>query len=104
MAVVSYSLDEQETIINLLPKALSSKAHIHSTSPVFITKLRKLHKAHPDDVALLKDYGNELDAEVDASWIRISPKRKVSPEQAAQSAARLAAYRQQQKEAEDDTE
>ncbi len=80
----SYSFDEQETTINMFPAMMN--------------RLRKLAEDYPGDVALREDDGC-IFCTLPVSWIRVSPKRKVTmtEEQRQENIARLARYREAKK-------
>ena len=90
---VSYSLDEQETVINIVPTIVSKRAEVFSCIPTMMKKLRKLYKDHPEDVDLSEKDGC-VTATVPAAWIKIAPKRRctLSDEQKRANAERLAQY------------
>ena len=92
---MSYSLEEQETTINLYPKQMSDKAEIFTCIPSMITRLRKLAKDHPSDVCI-RDKDGCLLCTVPFDWIKIGPKRRVAQteEQKRANIARLKAYRE----------
>lgn len=91
----SYSMDEQETTINMFPPSVSNKAEIFSCVPAMINRLRKMAEDHPADVAIREDNGCVF-CTVPVSWVRIAPKRKctLTEEQKQANAKRLAEYRE----------
>ena len=95
-----YSLDEQETIINMMPSNVSKFAEVYTCIPGMIQRILKLHEEYPEDVAVVEgdDY---INATVPREWIKIQPKRKctLTDEQKKANAERLAALRQAKKEA-----
>lgn len=95
-----FSLDEQETTINIYPKAISERAEVFTSTPNMIKRLMKLHEQYPDDVTVISGYGF-IDASVPRGWIKIQPKRKctLTDEQKRINAERLAKLRESKKEA-----
>lgn len=90
MSVQTYSLEEQETTINI--SAINSKiADIYSSVPSMIRKIRKLFAEHPDEVTIDFDHQTDIYATVPASWIKISPKRvlNLTDEQKKERAERM---------------
>ncbi len=94
----SYSFDEQETTINMFPANVSKTAEVFSCIPAMMNRLRKLAEDYPGDVALREDDGC-IFCTLPVSWIRVSPKRKVTmtEEQRQENIARLARYREAKK-------
>lgn len=92
---VSYSLEEQETTINVFPSTVSKQAEIFTCIPSMINKMRKLAEENPHDVAIRESDGCVF-CTVPVDWIRIAPKRKctLTDEQKKANAERLAAYRE----------
>ena len=89
-----YTIDEQETIINVFPKSLSDTAEIWTCIPNMIEKIIRLHEQYPGDVSVVVEDGC-ANATVPRGWIKIQPKRKctLSEEQKRANAERLAALR-----------
>lgn len=92
---MSYSINEQETTINVFPKAVSDKAEIFTCIPTMMDRMRKLAKEYPTDVCIREEDG-ALFCTVPIGWVKVAPKRKctLTEEQKAANAARLAAYRE----------
>lgn len=90
------SLDEQETLISLQPQSISKNAEVYSTIPSTIQRLRKLQADNPDDVTLVEDEVSAR-ATIPRGWVKISRPRRMSDEQKAINAARLAAAREARK-------
>ena len=86
-------IDEQETVINILPAQISRNAEIYTCIPAMSKRLRKLAETRPDSVRIVHDNGTSVIAEVDRSCIKISPKRLVSEELRRAAADRFAAAR-----------
>ena len=86
-------LDEQETIINLVPAKVSKKAEVYTCIPKMMERLKKLASERPELVRITSDNGFQLTAEVDASCVKIAPKRRMSEEQRHAAAERFAAMR-----------
>ena len=96
----SVSLDEQETILNIVPAQISKRMSIYSCIPPEVRYCRKLANEHPEEVIVIKenDYGIEI--EVPASWYRRPKppaKKTMTVEQRAEAAARLAEARKKRK-------
>ena len=96
----SVSLDEQETILNIVPAQISKRMSIYTCIPPDIRYCRKLADDHPEDVIVIKedDYGIEI--EVPASWYRRPKppaKKSLTADQRADLAARLAEARKKRK-------
>lgn len=93
-------LEEQETIVNVVPKQINEKAFVYTTIPSELKRLWKLHKSNPDDVLIVRDdkYGTEF--AIPRRWVTIRKPRAVSEEQRRASAERFAMYRAQKKEEE----
>ena len=89
-----YSLDEQETTINVFPKAVSEHASIYTCIPSMVQRIKKLYESYPDDVTFV-EYAGGVQASVPRGWIKIQPKRKctLTEEQKLANAARLATMR-----------
>ena len=87
------SLDEQETIINILPSQITDRANVYSTVPAFVNRMWKLHEQYPAEVTVEKDdqYGTEFSVPKD--WIKVKPKKKMSEEQKQILKERLASLR-----------
>lgn len=94
----NYTIDEQETIINMLPATVSKQAEIYSCVPQMVSRLRKLAEDNPKDVAIMEDDG-AVTATVPLSWIKIAPKikRQMTEEQRQANIERLARYREAMK-------
>ena len=94
-----YSLDEQETTINVFPKAVSEQANVYTCIPTMIQRLKKLHDNYPDEVSVIESDGS-IHATVPRGWIKIQPKRKctLTEEQKIANAARLASMRKSRTE------
>ena len=86
-------IDEQETIINILPSQISKTAEVYTCIPSLAKRLRQLAKTRPESVRIISDDGTAVTAEVDRSCVKISPKRIVSDEQRKAAAERFAAAR-----------
>ena len=86
-------MDEQETIINIVPAQISKKAEVYSCIPAMVTRLKKLASTRPDAVRIVSEDSRSVTAEVDRSCIKISPKRIVPDEQRKAASERLAAAR-----------
>lgn len=91
----SYSLEEQETTINMFPTGVSSKAEIFSCIPAMMNRLRKLAEEYPKEIALREDDGC-IFCTLPVDWIRVLPKRKctLTDEQKKANAERLRAYKE----------
>ena len=84
-----YSIDEQETTINMFPAVVSKTAEIYTCIPNMVEKIRKLAKEYPESVAILDtgedpfDISGYVRATVPREWVKIQPKRKcnMTPEQ-----------------------
>jgi len=72
-----YTLDEQETTINVLPANVSKTAEVYTCIPNMIEKIKKLAEDYPDDVVVVESDGY-VNATVPREWIKIQPKRKSS--------------------------
>ena len=72
-----YTLDEQETTINVLPAVVSKTAEVYTCIPNMIEKIKKLASESPDDVVVVERDGY-VNATVPREWIKIQPKRKSS--------------------------
>lgn len=98
-----YTVDEQETTINMFPANVSESAEIYTCIPFMMQRLLNLRKEYPEDVALIEGDGY-IDATVPRSWIKIQPKRKcnLSDERRKEIAANLNAAKQAKKEAQQD--
>lgn len=72
-----YTLDEQETTINVLPAVVSKSAEVYTCIPNMIEKIRKLAEEYPHDVVIVEKDGY-VNATVPREWIKIQPKRKSS--------------------------
>lgn len=85
-----YTVDEQETIINMFPKNVSTTAEIYTCIPYMADRILKLQQEYPDLVVVKKGDGY-IDATVPRDWIKIQPKRKcnLSEEQRKTIAANL---------------
>lgn len=94
-----YSLEEQETTINVFPRGISDQAEVYTCIPSMVQRLTKLHKNHPDEMSVIYKDGC-AHATVPRGWIKIQPKRKctLTAEQKAANAARLAAVRKEKSE------
>ena len=90
----AYALDEQETIINVLPTVVSDKAEIYTCIPPMMNRLLKLQQEYPSDVVVSQGDGY-INATVPKDWIKVQPKRKctLTAEQKQANAERLKAYR-----------
>ena len=90
----AYALDEQETIINVLPTVVSDKAEIYTCIPPMMNRLLKLQQEYPSDVVVSQGDGY-INATVPRDWIKVQPKRKctLTAEQKQANAERLKAYR-----------
>ena len=89
-----YALEEQETTINVFPKAVSDRALVFTCIPNMVKRIKKLHDDYPDDV-ILNEGDGFVDASVPRGWVKIQPKRKctLTEEQKRANADRLAALR-----------
>lgn len=83
-------MEEQETTINLFPSRVSKKALIYSCVPLTMKKIRGMAESRPDSARITEDHGDWLYAEVDASCVKIKPKRVMSEAQRQAAADRLA--------------
>ena len=89
---------EQETTINIFPRAISGKAEVYTCIPYMVQRLLKLYEECPEEVTIRK--ANEsVFATVPREWIKIQPKRKsnLTEEQKRANAERLAAFRESRK-------
>lgn len=86
-------IDEQETVINILPAQISRNAEIYTCIPAMAKRLRKLAEARPDSIRIILDDGISVTAEIDRSCVKISPKRLISEEQRQAAADRFAVAR-----------
>lgn len=91
---MSYSINEQETTINVFPKAVSDKAEIFTCIPSMMDRMRKLASSYPSDVCI-REEEDAVFCTVPIGWIKVAPKRKctLTEEQKKANAERLAAYR-----------
>ena len=48
-----YSLEEQETTINVFPRGISDQAEVYTCIPSMVQRLTKLHKSHPDEMSVI---------------------------------------------------
>lgn len=62
----------------------------------YVTRIRKLAEEHPDDVKIIRDYGNGILAHIPTRYIKIGAPRKVSEEQRAAMSERFKALRSSQ--------
>ena len=94
----NYSIDEQETTINIFPSAVSKQAEIFTCIPLMMKKLRKLAGEYPSDVSLAEHDGC-ITATVPVGWVRVMPKRKcnLTDEQKRANTERLAKYMEAKK-------
>lgn len=90
----SVPFDEQETVICMSPANVSKTAEVYTCIPNMIKKLRNLASTRPDCVAITKDLGDALFADVDRSCVKITPKRIMSDEQRAAATERLEKLRE----------
>lgn len=90
-----YSVNEQETVINMFPSSISKQAEIYTCIPHTMERLRKLASEYPSDVSIIEKHGC-VTAAVPIGWVKIQPKRKcnLTDEQKRANAERLAAYRE----------
>ena len=97
-----YTLDEQETTINMFPANVSETAEIYTCIPFVMTRLINLQKAYPNEVAVVEGDGY-LNATVPRSWIKIQPKRKcnLSDERRKEIAENLNAAKKAKQEAQE---
>jgi acetoin utilization deacetylase AcuC-like enzyme len=97
---VQYSLEEQETTINVFPSVVSKKAEVYTCIPQMMKRLRKLAEDYPSEVAM-NEHGGYIDATVPSAWIKIAPKRKstMTEEQRQAAAERIRAINNAKKEA-----
>lgn len=95
-----FTLDEQETTINVLPAVVSKSAEIYTCIPNMIEKIKKLAEEYPNDVVVVEKDGY-VNATVPRGWIKIQPKRKSSmtEEQRRQFVQNMNAGKAQKKEA-----
>ena len=95
-----YTVDEQETTINMFPANLSETAEIYTCIPFMMQRLVDLQKEYPNDVAIVEGDGY-IDATVPRSWIKVQPKRKcnLSEERRKEIADNLNAAKRAKKEA-----
>jgi len=86
----SYSMDEQETTINMYPASVSKTAEVYTCIPAMMQRLINLQKEYPSDVAIV-DGDGYIDATVPRDWIKVQPKRKcnMTDEQRKKAADRL---------------
>lgn len=94
------SLDEQETILSIVPSQIRSRISVYSCIPADVRYYKRMSVDHPAEVAVIRedDYGIEI--EIPSSWFRRPKKpnrRQMSEEQRAASVARLSAAREKQK-------
>ncbi len=89
--------DEQETIINIDPPQLSTKASVYSTIPATINMMWQLRKKHPDLVEVVADdkWGSEF--KIPYAWISIKPKKELTSEQKQNLVKRLSQKNSQAK-------
>ena len=89
-----YSVEEQETTINVMPASVSKNAEIYTCIPSVIENLFKLYEAYPDEVCIVEGDGY-VNATVPRGWVKIQPKRKctLTDEQKRANGERLAALR-----------
>ena len=95
------SLDEQETILNIVPAQISNRISVYTSNPVDVRYYRKLADTHPDEVTVLKSDGYGMEVELPVSWFRRPKppnKRQMTDEQRAATAARLQLARQKKQE------
>lgn len=71
----------------------AKEATVTFTQGRYITKIRKLAEQYPDDVKIYSDKDGTLVAHIPVSYIKISPKKKVSDEQRMKARDRFAAFR-----------
>lgn len=95
------SLDEQETILNIVPAQISDRVSVYTCIPADVKYFRKLASEHPDEAVIIKADGYGLEIEIPASWYRRPKphkKRQMTDEQREATAARLSAARQKRRE------
>lgn len=97
---VNLSFDEQEEILNYLPRQSSDRMSAYSCIPAGIRYYQGLLEQYPDEVKLIKADRYGIEVELPASWYRRPKKpnkRILSEDQRAEAAARLAAAREKRK-------
>jgi len=96
-----YTIDEQETTINVLPAVVSKTAEVYTCIPNMIEKIKALADEYPDEVVVVECDGY-INATVPRDWIKIQPKRKrsMTPDQKRQWLENMNRCKAQKKEAE----
>lgn len=70
---------ERETIITY--NNAEDTANVYSLNLPMLRKIRKLAEDYPDDVKILHQADDMIEATVPKSWVKIRPPRKLSDEQ-----------------------
>ena len=96
----SISLDEQETILNIVPTQISDRIHVYTCISADIRYYKKLAADHPAEVVITRCDNSGVEIEIPSTWFRRPKKpnrRQMNEEQRAETAARLATARKNTK-------
>jgi len=87
---MAVSLEEQETTINLYPKAVD-KSEIYSCEPNVKKKMLEYAEKYPDEFVITKQDEVGIFASVPRDWFKFKPPRRLTmtPEQRAAAAERM---------------
>ena len=80
---MAVSIEEQETTMNVFPKASGIPCEIYSCIPTEVAKIKKYAEKYPDELTIIKEDDIGIFATAPAKWFRFAPpiKRNYSEEQ-----------------------
>lgn len=76
MKKMSVSIDEQETTMNVFPKAAGIPCEIYSSIPSEVTRIKKYAEQYPDEVVITKEDEIGIFATAPAKWFKFTPPRR----------------------------